>query len=167
MPTDIRIKKGLNINLVGAAEPTISQTVPSNFYALNLADFHGFTPKLLVREGGRVHCGDPLFCSKDNESLIVAAPASGEVVEIERGARRRILSMRIKADKEQLFREHSPLNLAQATGQEVRDYLLKTGCWPFIKQRPYDIIADPNVAPKAIFISAYVTAPLAADINLT
>jgi Na+-transporting NADH:ubiquinone oxidoreductase subunit A len=167
MPTDIRIKKGLDINLVGAAEPTISQTVPSNFYALNLKDFHGITPKLLVREGGRVKCGDPIFCSKDNEAIVVASPVSGEIVEVERGARRRILSLRIQADKDQENLQHEPLDLSVATGDAVRDFLLKTGCWPFIKQRPYDIIANPNETPKAIFISAYVTAPLAADLNVT
>lgn len=167
MPTDIRIKKGLNINLVGAAEPTISQTVPSNFYAINLKDFHGFTPKLLVREGAHVKCGDALFCNKDNEAMVVASPASGEVVEIERGARRRILSLRIKADADQTKLEHETLDTANASGDEIRDYLLKTGCWPFIKQRPYDIIADPYSPPKAIFISAYTTGPHAADINFT
>lgn len=167
MPTDIRIKKGLNINLVGAAEPTISQTVPSNFYALNLKDFHGFTPKLMVREGAHVKCGDALFCNKDNEAMVVASPASGEVVEIERGARRRILSLRIKADKDQVNLEYEKLDLSSASGDQIRDYLLKSGCWPFIKQRPYDVIADPNTAPKAIFISAYTSGPLAADINFT
>lgn len=167
MPTDIRINKGLDINLVGAAEPTISQTVPSNFYALNLKDFHGLTPKLLVREGARVKTGEPIFCSKDNEAIVVASPVSGEIVEVERGARRRILSLRIKADQEQENLQHTPLDLASATSDQVREFLLKTGCWPFIKQRPYDIIADPNDAPKAIFVSAYVTAPLAADLNIT
>ena len=167
MPTDIRIKKGLNINLVGAAEPTISQTVPSNVYALNLKDFHGLTPKLLVREGAKVKCGDPIFCSKDNEAIVVASPVSGEIVEVERGARRRILSIRIKADKDHENLQHEPLDLGSASSDEVRNFLLKTGCWPFIKQRPYDIIADPNVAPKSIFISAYATAPLAADLSVT
>ena len=46
---------------------------------------------------------------------------------------------------------------------EIKYHLLASGCWPFIKQRPYDVIANPANTPKAIFVSAYASAPLAAD----
>lgn len=167
MPTDIRIKKGLNINLVGAAEPTTSKAVPSNVYSLKLTDFHGLTPKMLVREGAEVRAGEALFYNKDYQPMVFVSPVSGELVEIERGPRRRILSVRILADKEQKSLSHQALDPTRADAKAVREFLLKTGCWPFIKQRPYDRIADPETPPKAIFISAYVTAPLAADINYT
>ena len=167
MPTDIRIKKGLNINLVGAAEPTTSKAVPSNVYSLNLLDFHGITPKMMVREGAEVKAGEALFYNKDYQPMVFVSPVSGELVEIERGARRRILSVRILADKEQKSLQHQPLDPTKADAGAVREFLLKTGCWPFIRQRPYDRIADPQTPPKAIFVSAYVTAPLAADINFT
>ncbi len=61
MSKDIRIKKGLNINLVGAAEPTTSKAALSNVHAINLSDFHGLTPKMLVKEGAEVKAGEPLF----------------------------------------------------------------------------------------------------------
>ncbi len=167
MPTEIRIKKGLNINLIGAAEPTTSKAVPSNVYSLNLLDFHGLTPKLIVREGAEVKAGEALFYNKDYRPMVFASPVSGEVVEIQRGPRRRILSLRILADKEQKPLAHQPLDLKKADAAAVREFLLKTGCWPFLKQRPYDLIADPDSRPKAIFVSACITAPLAADINYT
>jgi len=163
MSKDIRIKKGLNINLVGAAEPTTSKAVLSNVYSINLQDFHGITPKMVVKEGAEVKAGEPLFYSKNHQAMLFVSPASGELVEIVRGARRKILSLKILADKSQLQLEHKPLNPEQASGEEIRAFLLKTGCWPFIKQRPYDLIANPLTTPKAIFISAYATAPLAAD----
>jgi Na+-transporting NADH:ubiquinone oxidoreductase subunit A len=163
MSKDIRIKKGLNINLVGAAEPTTSKAVLSNVYALNLDDFHGITPKMLLKQGAEVKAGEALFYNKNREDMFFVSPVSGELIEIERGARRRILTLKILADKEQHFLTHSKLDVASATTQDIKGYLLKGGCWPFIKQRPYDVIADPDTNPKAIFISAYQTAPLAAD----
>jgi Na+-transporting NADH:ubiquinone oxidoreductase subunit A len=167
MSTDIRIKKGLNINLVGAAEPTTSKAVSSNVYSINLEDFHGLTPKMLVKEGTEVKAGEPIFYNKNYEAMKFVAPVSGELVEIERGARRRILNLKILADKEQKILQHDPLDPAKADAAEIRAFLLESGCWPFIKQRPYDLIAHPEDVPKAIFISAYITAPLAADINYT
>ena len=165
MSTDIRIKKGLNINLVGAAEPTTSKAVLSNVYAFNLNDFHGVMPKMIVKEGAEVKAGEPIFYNKDVPEMLFVSPASGEIAAIERGARRRIRTIKILADKEQDQVVHDPLDPAKAKDEDIRGFLLQTGCWPFIKQRPYDIIADPDTTPKAIFISAYTTAPLAADAN--
>ena len=167
MSTDIRIKKGLNINLVGAAEPTTSKAVSSNVYNINLEDFYGLTPKMLVKEGAEVQAGEAIFYNKNYEAMKFVAPVSGELVEIERGARRRILNVKILADKEQKTLQHTPLDPGKADAGDIRAFLLESGCWPFIKQRPYDLIAHPEDVPKAIFISAYVTAPLAADINYT
>lgn len=163
MSKDIRIKKGLNINLVGAAERTTSPAVLSNVYAINLEDFHGITPKMLLKEGAEVKAGEPLFFNKSKEGMLFVSPVSGELIEIQRGARRRILSVKILADKTQQALEHPVLDLSKADRETVRAYLLKGGCWPFIKQRPYDVVADPEVVPKAIFVSGYATAPLAAD----
>ncbi len=165
MSKDIRIKKGLNINLVGAAEQTTSKAVLSNVYAINLNDFHGITPKMLVKEGTVVKAGEPLFYNKNQEEMQFVSPVAGELVEIERGARRRILSLKIRANKSNEVVVHKTLNLANASGEEIKAQLLGSGCWPFIKQRPYDVVANPEVAPKAIFISGYTTAPLAADLD--
>ncbi len=165
MSKDIKIKKGLNINLVGEAEKNTSLAVLSNVYAIKLDEFHGITPKMIVKQGAEVKAGEPLFYSKNCEDMMFVAPVSGELVEVERGARRRILTLKILADKEQRTLEHGKLDLNTASSKQVKGYLLKGGCWPFIKQRPYEVIADPNANPKSIFVSAYVTAPLAADID--
>jgi Na+-transporting NADH:ubiquinone oxidoreductase subunit A len=163
MSKDIRIKKGLNINLLGAAKHTTSKAVLSNVYAINLNDFHGITPKMLVKEGAEVKAGEALFYNKNCEEMMFVSPVGGELIEINRGARRRILSIKILADKTQSDKDHGTLDVTKASVQEIKGYLLKSGCWPFIKQRPYDIIANPDTNPKTIFISGYTTAPLAAD----
>ncbi|MBT8294614.1 MAG: Na(+)-translocating NADH-quinone reductase subunit A [Eudoraea sp.] len=166
MSKDIRIKKGLDINLVGVAEQNTSKAVLSNVYAINLLDFHGIMPKMLVKHGAEVKAGEPLFYSKDNQDMLFVSPVSGELIEITRGARRRILTIKILADKSQEYQEHSAPGPG-ADSEEIKSILLKSGCWPFIKQRPYDVVADPTATPKAIFVSAYATAPLAADLNYT
>lgn len=166
MSKDIRIRKGLNINLVGVAEQNTSKAVQSNVYAINLLDFHGIMPKMLVKQGAEVKAGEPLFYNKDNQDMLFVSPVSGELIEITRGARRRILTIKILADKSQEYVKHTAIGPG-ADSEEIKSTLLKSGCWPFIKQRPYDLVADPSATPKAIFVSAYVTAPLAADLNYT
>lgn len=167
MSRDIRIKKGLELNLVGAADQTTTKAVSSNIYALNLLDFHGITPKMLVKEGAEVKAGEPIFYSKTDEEIVFVSPVSGELVEIVRGARRKILTIKILADKEQESVVHQPLDVNGASALDIRAYLLKSGCWPFIKQRPYDMVAKPHGVPKSIFVSGYVTAPLAAELDYT
>jgi Na+-transporting NADH:ubiquinone oxidoreductase subunit A len=118
---------------------------------------------MIVKEGTEVKAGEPLFFSKNHPEMQFVSPVSGELVEVERGARRKILRLKLLADKTQVQLEHKPLDVGKSSREEIRAFLLKTGCWPFIKQRPYDMIANPVSTPKAIFISGYVTAPLAAD----
>jgi len=165
MSKDIRIRKGLDINLVGAAEKTTSKAVTSNVYALNLDDFHGIAPKMLVKQGEEVKAGEPLFYNKNKEEMHFVSPVSGELVEIVRGARRRITSLKILADKDQVHAINKVPDLDTAQAPAIKSFLLQNGGWPFIKQRPYDVIADPEATPKAIFISAINTAPLAADVD--
>ncbi|OZV69197.1 Na(+)-translocating NADH-quinone reductase subunit A [Winogradskyella aurantia] len=166
MSKDIRIKKGLDIKLVGEAQKVTENAIVSNFYSIRPEDFHSITPKLVAKEGTHVKAGEPLFYNKDNESMKFVSPVSGEVTEIERGPRRRIDAIKITADKEQKYHDYGAFNL-NADSDELKAHLLKTGCWAFIKQRPYDVIAKPDVQPKGIFISGYASAPLAADLDYT
>ena len=165
MSKDIRIKKGLNINLVGAAEQTTSKAVLSNVYAIQLSDFHGITPKMIVKQGAEVKAGEPLFYNKNMEAMFFVSPVSGELVEIERGDRRRILTLKILADKTQESYAGAGLDVEKASKEDLKAALLKSGCWPFIKQRPYDVVANPDATPKSIFISGYSSAPLQADLD--
>jgi Na+-transporting NADH:ubiquinone oxidoreductase subunit A len=165
MSKDIRIKKGLNINLVGAAEQTTSKAVLSNVYAIQLSDFHGITPKMMVKQGAEVKAGEPLFYNKNMESMLFVSPVSGELIEIERGDRRRILTLKILADKTQEPYLSTTVDVEKASKEQLKAILLKSGCWPFIKQRPYDVVANPDTTPKSIFISGYSSGPLQADLD--
>lgn len=167
MSKDIRIKKGLDIKLVGIAEKNTTNFSSSGVYAIKPEDFHGITPKLIAKEGVKVKAGEALFYSKSDERILFSSPVSGEVVEVIRGARRKVLAMKIAADANQEYKQFEIKDAAQMSADEVKDYLFAAGCWPFIKQRPYDVVANPNQAPKAIFVSAYASAPLAADLDYT
>ncbi len=167
MSNDIRIKKGLDIKLKGSAEKTSEKAIVSNFYTLRPEDFHGVIPKLISKVGSKVKAGEPVFYDKSNEDVKFVSPVSGEVIEITRGEKRKILAIKIQADKEQTYQDYGSFNLEAAKAEDVKAHLLASGCWPFVKQRPYDVIANPEAAPKAIFISAYASAPLAADLDFT
>jgi len=165
MSKDIRIKKGLDIKLVGEAEQTTAEINVSGVYAIKPENFHGITPKLTVKIGAEVKAGDSLFYSKSDERILFPSPVSGIVEDIIRGERRKVLEIKIKADATQQFADFGKKEAAKMSGEEVKTHLLASGCWPFVKQRPYDVVANPNQAPKAIFISGYNSAPLATDFD--
>ncbi|MFT6064903.1 MAG: Na+-transporting NADH:ubiquinone oxidoreductase subunit A [Polaribacter sp.] len=167
MSKDIRIKKGLDIKLVGEAEKNTINSSLSSVYAVKPEDFHGVTPKLVAKEGAEIKAGDTLFYSKSDERILFLSPVSGKVVEVIRGARRKVLAVKIAADTKQVHKDFGAKNADAMSAEEVKNHLFASGCWPFVKQRPFDVIANPNQAPKAIFISAYASAPLAADLEYT
>jgi Na+-transporting NADH:ubiquinone oxidoreductase subunit A len=165
MSNDIKIKKGLDIKLKGEAEKTTEKAILSNYFTLRPEDFHGVTPKLIAKQGTKVKAGEPIFYDKSDETVKFVSPVSGEIIDIPRGEKRKILAIKILADKEQSYVDYGKFNVDSAKAEGLKAHLLASGCWPFIKQRPYDIIAKPDKAPKAIFISGYASAPLVADLD--
>lgn len=163
MSQDIRIKKGLDIKLKGEAEKVTAETISNNVFTLKPEDFHSIIPKLSVKVGAKLKAGESVFYNKANEDMKFPSPVSGELVDIIRGEKRKILEIKIKADAKQVFADFGAKNPKEMSGDEIKAHLLASGCWPFIKQRPYDVIADAAKTPKAIFVSAYASAPLAAD----
>ena len=162
MSKDIRLKKGLNINLKGEADKVYASIPQSDLFSLKPTDFHGLTPKLTVKAGDKVKAGSCLFFDKYNDRVRFSSPVSGEVTDIVRGAKRRILEVKLKADAETKYESFSTLD-AGASREQIIEGLLESGVWPFIRQKPFDIIANLMDTPKAIFISTFNTAPLAPD----
>ncbi len=162
MSTDIKIKKGLNIKLKGVAQQKLTSVHRSKIFAINPSHFHGILPKMILKVGAKVQVGDPVFYAKQNERIKFTSPVSGEIKEIVRGAKRKILSVIIESSKSDTFKDFGVSTPENLTAAQIKELLLESGCWAFIKQRPYDIIANPEDSPKSIFISAYATAPLAA-----
>lgn len=165
MSNIIKLRKGLDIKLQGKAEQSYRVIVPAAQYSLSPLDFEGVTPKMLVKVGDRVKAGTPLFFNKYNERILFTSPVSGTVSAIVRGEKRRILDVIVDRDAQQTSEEFMPVNPAAASREEVVEFLLRSGMWPMIMQRPYGIIADPQDTPKAIFVSGFDSAPLALDYN--
>ena len=160
-----KIKKGLDIMLEGAAEQQLAVCPLAETYAVKPADFNGIVPKLAVKEGCSVKAGDPLFVDKATEKIAVVSPVSGTVKAIERGERRKLLRICIESDGKQDYKSFNAPDPQKASGEEVHALMLEAGMAAFLRQRPYDVIADPEQKPKSIFVSAFSTMPLAADFS--
>lgn len=166
MPKDVKIKKGLSLNLVGDAEKSIVDAPVSKTYSIKPPNFHSVVPKMLVKEGAKLSIGDELFFSKYAEETRFVSPVSGTLKEIVRGAKRKVLELIITPDVEQVYRDFGKTNPLKATSEEVKAKVFSSGLGVFINQRPYDIIANAADTPKAIFVSTFNTAPLGADFAL-
>lgn len=159
----LKIKRGADIKLVGAAEKILADAPMPHSVAIKPTDFEGTTPKMVVKVGDEVKAGTTLFYSKNNEQIKFSSPVSGEIAEIKRGAKRVIQEVVIVADKETKYEDFGVSNPTSDNREAIIEKLCKSGVWPFIKQRPYDVMAKPSDKPKAIFISAFDSAPLAPD----
>jgi len=167
MSKDIVIKKGLTIKLKGEAEKTIASAPRSRTFVIRPSDFHLIIPKMVVREGGKIQVGDTIFFSKSNERLKFVSPVSGTLTKIERGAKRVITEIVIEADPQDTFKDFGILSPESSSAEAIKDRLLESGCWPFIMQRPYAVIANTEQQPRDIFVSAFATAPLANDYDFS
>ncbi|MBR5385589.1 MAG: Na(+)-translocating NADH-quinone reductase subunit A [Bacteroidales bacterium] len=163
MSNTINLKKGLDIPIKGAAARTVRVKVVPDVVAIKPTDFKGLVPRLLVREGDKVLAGSPLFADKQNPDILFTSPVSGTVQEVVRGAKRKLLAVLVKADEKQEYVDFGAKDAASLNAESVKSLLLNSGLWPSIIQRPYGVLAGTDVKPKAIFISAFNTAPLAAD----
>ncbi len=163
MSKDIRIPRGSKLNLDGEANKILVELPRPKTFVLKPDDFFNITPKLIVKEGEPVKKGSPLFFSKQNPRIHFVSPVSGEVSAIVRGAKRKILQVLITADESDEAISYDVPDFESLDAETIKEIILKSGSWPFIKQRPYNIIAQPEDTPKSIFISTYSTAPLDVD----
>lgn len=163
MTNIIKLKKGLDIRLKGAAPLTKKRVPLSEEVALMPSSFPGLTPKVVVHEGDKVKAGDALFVNKQCEDVRFASPASGVVTAVERGERRKVLKVVVKTDSEQEYKDFGVDEPNKLSGDEVIDKLCRAGLFGFIDQLPYAVITSPDAKPKSIFVSALRDKPLAAD----
>ena len=159
----IKLCKGLDIRLQGEAAKTIVDAPLASEYAVSPLDFEGVTPKMLVKVGDTVETGSPLFFDKKRPEILFTSPVSGTVAAVNRGEKRKILSVAVTADKEVAYKEFAKLDVATASREQIVNLLLESGLWTMFVQRPYGVIASPSDMPKAIFVSAFDSAPLATD----
>lgn len=157
MANVVKLKSGLNLRLEGTAVPNVVKTIVSDTVAIVPDNFHGIVPKVVVKPGDAVKVGSAVMYDKNHPEVQFVSPVSGEVVAVERGERRKVMKIVIKNDK-----KDEAVNFDKVSSAvEVKQLLLQAGMWAYIKQRPYDVIADPEVEPRDIFVTAFDNAPLA------
>ncbi len=162
----IKIKRGVDINLVGEADAEFAAPVSVETVAIKPTDFKGVRFKLSVKEGDEVKAGTPLLFNKDDDSVKFTSPVSGEVAQVVRGAKRKILEVRVLADKKNEFEDFGKADPVSLEREQIVEKMAASGCWTFLKQRPYNILAETSKTPKAIFISGFDSAPLAPDLGV-
>ncbi len=165
MSKNIKLCKGLDIKLVGKAEARLENAPMAKSYAVSPLDYENITPKLLVKVGDKVEAGSALFFDKNNPRILFTSPVSGVVSAINRGEKRKLLNVAIEPDATQVYKQLTVVDVAKAERSAIVEMLLESGLWTRIVERPYGIIANPDATPKAIFVSAFDSAPLAPDYN--
>ena len=161
MANVIRLRKGLDINLKGKPAAELLRVEEPGIYSLVPDDFTGVTPKVVVKEGEHVVAGAPLFVDKNNPEVKFVSPVSGVVTSVERGARRKVMNIIVEAEKEQQSADFGKKDPTKMSAEEMKALFLESGLFAFFRTRPYDVIAVPTQSPRAIFISAFDSAPLA------
>jgi Na+-transporting NADH:ubiquinone oxidoreductase subunit A len=162
------LKAGFDMKLEGAPAHSIGPVAPVTRYAVQPVNFKGLSPipKMLVEIGESVKAGQPVFVDKTAPDIKYVAPVSGEVLEINRGAKRAITEVVILADKTITHLDHQVPDLGKSSREDLVAFLKESGAWLLLRQRPYNVIAQPETVPVNIFISTFDTAPLAPDANL-
>ena len=159
----IKLRKGLDIKLKGSAELKDVAIQAGETFALCPDDYQGVTPKVVVKAGDRVKAGDALFVNKQCPEVKFASPVSGVVAEVERGDRRKVLSVKVTADKTTEYADFGRKDIQSLSGEQVKETLLEAGLFGYINQLPYAVSTTPVTEPKAIFVSAFRDMPLAGD----
>ena len=163
MSQAVKIRKGLKIPLQGEADKVHANAQDAQIFAIKPTDFHGVVPKMVGKEGHKLKEGSVLFYDKYNEKIKFISPVSGEITEIIRGERRKILEIRIKPDGTDSFEQHDVADPLTLSKDEVIEKMLAAGLWPYVKMRPVDVVANPGDSPKMIVVSAFDSHPLAPD----
>ena len=161
----VKLHRGLDIRLAGVAKKEKIAIKSGNVYALQPDDFEGVKPKVVVKEGDKVKAGDALFVNKAYPEVKFASPVSGTVTLIERGERRKVLSVQVEADAKQEYVDFGKKDVSKLSADDVKASLLEAGLFGYINQLPYAISTNPTTAPKAIFVSALRDMPLAGDVE--
>lgn len=159
-----KLKKGHTIKLAGNPQELLCIADRSENFALKPSDFYGVKPNLLIKEGEKVKIGAPLFTDKDNSDILFVSPASGTITKIIRGERRAVEEIIVASDNSEVFIENKKYDvdsIKKLSREKLITHLLQGGVWPFLRQRPFDKIANPKILPRDIFIVATDTNPLA------
>ena len=162
-----KIKKGLDLPLLGEPEQTISQGNSVSRIAILGRDFNGMKPTMLVQVGDKVKKGQVVFTDKKTPGIKYTAPGAGTVKEINRGEKRRFLSLviELEGNEEITFKSYSESELEGLSVEEIKEELIESGAWVSLRARPFSNVANPENSPHSIFVTAMDTEPHAPKVS--
>ncbi len=162
-----KIKKGLDLPLIGEPEQKVSEGNPVSKIAVLGRDFTGMKPTMLVQVGDKVKKGQVVFTDKKTPGIKYTAPGSGKVVEINRGAKRMFLSLviELEGEEEVTFKSYSETELGNLNVSDIKEELIESGAWVSLRARPFSNVANPENTPHSIFITAMDTEPHAPKVS--
>ena len=165
----IRIKRGLDVPIEGVPNEQVGDGARVRSVAVLGGDYPGMKPTMLVSEGDEVALGQPLFEDKKTEGVVYTAPGAGRVSAINRGPRRVLQSVVIElsgSSAEKSFAAHDSATLRSLGRDQIEEQLISSGEWAAIRTRPFGKVPPPGSAPRAIFVPAMDTNPLAPNPDL-
>jgi Na+-transporting NADH:ubiquinone oxidoreductase subunit A len=165
MEKTIKIKHGLDIPLTGKAKEIAKEKVTSSCYTVFPGDYTGLIPKTVVKSGDKVLAGSPLMFDKNHPGIKIVSPVSGEVIAVNRGEKRKLESIVILSDDKMSYADFAKPDLQQLAPDAVKTLLADAGIAALIRQRPYDVTANPDDTPRDIFVPGFYSAPLSPDIE--
>ncbi|MEM7055971.1 MAG: Na(+)-translocating NADH-quinone reductase subunit A [Pseudomonadota bacterium] len=157
------LRKGLNVPISGEPAPDVENGTSVRTVGLLGDDYLGLKPRLSIAEGDTVAPGSPIFSDKDLPSVKVVSPVAGQIRSINRGARRKLISIEIEVSEGAA----EPVDFSDvgdvSTPDGLAARLCAAGLWTSFRTRPYSRVPDPETRPAAIYVTATDTEPLAAD----
>lgn len=126
-------------------------------------DAPGVRPDLRVAVGDRVRAGQALLVDRRRPEVCVTAPGAGMVTAIERGPRRRLESVVIALEDDRAVEFEVPGAGRLPSRERIETLLLASGLWAALRTRPFSRIPDPRTHPRAVFVTALESDPLAPD----
>ncbi|MDD4148986.1 MAG: Na(+)-translocating NADH-quinone reductase subunit A [Bacteroidales bacterium] len=165
MDKTIRIRKGVDIDIKGKAQSIVIADHNPELFSLKPTDFFGLVPKLNHKEGEKIKQGEAVFFDKYRPEIVFVSPVSGVISKVVRGDKRKMLEIIIEKSDESGKVEFNISNDDLKDAEAIKKLFLQSGIWPYLQQRPYGIVANPEIKPRDIFISMFDSAPLAPDFD--
>ncbi len=152
----IKLSKGLNLPIAGAVDDVTPHFSAVTRAAVVPSDYPGFVPKVEVAPGDAVKAGAALMFDKRHPEVKLVSPVAGKVVAVERGERRKLLKVVVEMSGD----EAESFDITWNTPREAVALLANSGLLAMMRTRPYDVVPDPEVLPRDIFVTAIYSAPL-------
>ena len=131
MSLSVKLKKGLDIRIKGAAEKILAAEIQSAFYGVKPVDFPGLIPKLNVKPGDKVSAGTPLFHDKISSGNYVHITGQRKsAYPLNRGDRRKLLEIIVEKNGNEFidFGKSDPPVLSREKIKESFTYFRFVAC---------------------------------------